>query len=317
MNRGHGRRHLATIVALALAVVLGAGCHGMRPPPGSGGNEQVSGAHQKHLAAQRVVEEVQRDGRVAADVPPELKKSGLRVSTSAGYPPMELFDDDGKSIIGLDPSLARALGNVLGVKATVKNEDFNAQIPGVISGRYDVVMSSVTDNAERRAKATMVDYAEPGQAFIVGKGNPSGVKKPRDVCGKTLSVVDNGSALGYAEDFSKACVKRGAKPAKILKFTGDDDALLQVRSGRADADINDYPVAAYRAATSRGRLDLVAIPGTEAPFGIVVKPSRKDLVDVLRKAMDVLIRTGAYERILRAWDVEDMATDRAKVNGGK
>lgn len=311
-------RGLRLLVAALVAVALGvSGCHGMRPPPGQrAGEGTASQKHKKYLTAKEVVAGLAVRKDIAADIPADLKKSGLKVTTSPGYPPMEMFDDDKETIIGVDPSLARAIGKVLGLKVTVKRETFNAQIPGMLTGRYDMVMSSLTDNAERRAKATMIDYVAPGTAFVVQKGNPAGIHDPGDVCGKTLAVVDNGSALGYAQDYSKACEQKGKKPAKILKFTGDQDALLQVRSGRADADINDYPVAVFHAATSNGRLGTVPIHGTKAPFGIAMLPKRKDAIDVVRRAVQALIDSGAYSKILKAWDVEDMAVKRVTINGG-
>lgn len=311
-------RGMRLLTAALVAVALGvSGCHGMRPPPGQrAGGGKASQKHEQYLAAQKVIKALHARKGVAADVPAELKKSGLSVTTSPGYPPMEMFDDDKETIIGVDPSLARAIGKVLGLRVTVKREDFNAQIPGVLTGRYDMVMSSLTDNAERRAKATMIDYVAPGTAFVVQKGNPSGIRDPGDVCGKTLAVVDNGSALGYAQDYSKACRKNGKQPAKILKFTGDQDALLQVRSGRADADINDYPVAVYHAATSNGRLATVPIHGTNAPFGIAMLPKRKAAIAAVRQAVQALIDSGAYAKILKAWGVDDMAVKRVTINGG-
>lgn len=311
-------RGLRVLVAALVAVALGVtGCHGMRPPPGQRAGDGTSEKHKQYLAAKKVVTGIQVRKDIAADVPADMKQSGLKVTTSPGYPPMEMFDSDGKTIIGVDPSLAKAIGKVLGLPVKVNREDFNAQIPGVLTGRYDMVMSSVTDNAERRAKATMVDYAEPGQAFVVRKGNPSGIEAPGDLCGKTVAVVDNGSALAHATKYSKACKAKGEGAIEILKFTGDQDALLQVRSGRADADINDYPVAAYRAETSNGKLAVVPIPDTEAPFGIVMLPKRKAAHEVVRKAVDELIATGAYKEILEAWNVEQMAITKSTINGGE
>ncbi|MGH3095844.1 MAG: ABC transporter substrate-binding protein [Streptosporangiales bacterium] len=304
----------AALVAFALGVT---GCHGMRPPPGErAGGGAVSQKHKQYLAAKKVVAAIEADAGIAADVPADLKRSGLKVTTSPGYPPMEMFDDDKETIIGIDPSLARAIGKVLGLRVTVKRESFNAQIPGMLTGRYDMVMSSLTDNTERRAKATMIDYVAPGTAFVVQKGNPAGIHDPGDVCGKTLAVVDNGSALGYAQDYNKACRAKGKQPAKILKFTGDQDALLQVRSGRADADINDYPVAVYHAATSNGRLGTVTIHGTKSPFGIAMVPKRKAAIAAVRRAVQALIDSGAYAKILKAWGVDDMAVKRVTINGG-
>lgn len=95
----------------------------------------MSKAHRQGVGARKVLDTITTDKKLAAEVPAKVQKNGLRITTSPGYPPMEMFDDDGTSIIGVDPSLGRAIGKVLGVKVTVHREDFNAQIPGLLTGR--------------------------------------------------------------------------------------------------------------------------------------------------------------------------------------
>lgn len=311
------RRLIRGVVAAALVAALTAGCGG-EPLSGNEDNRQVpvvlDEAPQADQAAS-IINAIQADATLAAGVPPSVKEKGLRVTTSEGYPPMEMFAEDGTTLIGVDPSLARAIARTLGVKIEIANEDFNAQIPGIISGRYDIVMSTMSDTEERRTKVTFVDYAMAGNGFVVRKGNPENITEPADLCDKTVAVVDNGSALKAAEQYSVDCTKAGMPTIEILKFPGDQEAILQVRNGRAAAGINDYPVAAYRALTSDGVLDVVEIKGTAAPVGIAIKPDNAELIKSMQGALNLLISTGRYQEILKAWGCEGMAVTTAKING--
>ncbi|GAA2271394.1 ABC transporter substrate-binding protein [Nonomuraea roseoviolacea subsp. roseoviolacea] len=291
-----------------------AGPDGRRTPGGTTVTLDQAPADDKAAA---IVNAVTPDQALAAKVPDAVRAEGLKVTTSVGYPPMELFASDGKTPIGLDPALARAIARKLGVKVTISDEDFNAQIPGVITGRYDMIMSSMSDTPERQAKVTFVDYVRAGAGMILKAGNPAGVKGPADLCGRTVSVVDNGSSLELAETYDKDCGKAGKSGVTILKFPGDQEALLQVRNGRAQANITDYVVAAYKAADPGQKVEALAVDGTESPWGIGMNPKDEQLVECVRGALDALIASGEYGGILKAWSLEKLAVPSAVVNGGK
>src|SRR3954464_10094115 len=78
-------------------------------------------------------------GAAAAKVPAEIKSKGtLTVAADASYPPDEFIDKDGKTVVGMDADLAKALGAQLGLKVNVVNAGFDGIIPGLASGKYDL-----------------------------------------------------------------------------------------------------------------------------------------------------------------------------------
>ena len=311
---------LASASLLALLATTACGGQSLSSDENAAGDDATSfsaaPAPDEDLA-KSVIDGITPNADLTAALPEEIRAEGINMTTSEGYPPMELLAEDGKTLIGVDPSLGRAIANKLGVKITINNEDFNAQIPGITTGRYDIIMSSMTDNEERRKTVTFVDYVQAGNGWVVKKGNPAGLGDPTTACGKTVAVVDNGSSLALAEGFDKDCKAAGKDGLEILKFSGDQDAILQVRNNRADAGINDYPVAAYRAQTSEDVLEAVAIEGDESVWGIAMKQDNKELIDAVQKALQELIDDGSYEKILGAWNVQQMAIDTATINDGK
>lgn len=282
--------------------------------PGGGKIELTSQPAPELDPAAEVINGIEPDKALAAKLPGDIRSDGLKFSTSVGYPPMEVWAKDGKTQIGVDPSLGRAIARVLGVKITMSDEDFNAQIPGLLTGRYDIVMSSMTDSKEREKKVTFVDYVQAGAGFLVHEGNPQGIEGPDDMCGKTVSVVDNGSSLTFTEGYSKDCTKAGKEPINILRLTGDQEALLALKSGRADLNLTDWVVAASEGADPKHKVDAIQLPGTESPWGIAMNPKNTELISAVQGALDKLIEGGEYGKILEAYNMQGLATEKATIN---
>lgn len=307
------------IVTFAVGSLLLAGCSGQslaetKPAPGNDSAAIQNPVPSGDLAA-GVLKGIAVNKDLAARVPAGIKTDGFKVATADGYPPMEMFDKDGKTMVGIDMSLMRAIGNMWGVKVVIDNADQNSMIPGVASGRYDVVISGLNDTAARREKVTFVDYAKSSGAIIVAKGNPKGIKAPADLCGKTLAVLDNGFYMQLAKGYSDDCTKKGQGAIQILGFASDPEALLQLQNGRADAGMNDFPVGVFRAKEAKGAIEAIEIPGT-ALFGIGIDPTNKELVSLVQDTMTQLMQNGNYGKIFASWDLTGMAIPEATINKG-
>lgn len=311
---------LAVAAASALAL---AGCGASSLESASGPSSDAPGGAKITLTSQPapdsdpaadVINGIKPDKALAAKVPTDIRDKGIHFSSSVGYPPMEVWAKDGKTQIGVDPSLGRAIARVLGVGIKMSDEDFNAQIPGLITGRYDMVMSSMTDSKEREKKVTFVDYVQAGAGFLVKKGNPEGITKPADMCGKTVSVVDNGSSLAFTEGYSKDCTKAGKPEINILRMTGDQEALLALKSGRAQVNLTDWVVAASEAADPKHKIDAIQLPGTESPWGIAMNPDNTEFISAVQGALGKLITSGEYGKILAAYNMQGLATKSATIN---
>ncbi|MFE6736119.1 ABC transporter substrate-binding protein [Microbacterium sp. NPDC057650] len=300
---------------LALAGCGGEPIGGAAADAGSGSKAAATVEIPAGDLAADVLKTLEVDQKLADRVPDSIKKDGLTVATADGYPPMEMFDEDGKTMIGVDMSLARALGALWGVEVKIENSDQNAMVPGVASGRYDVVISGLNDTAARREKVSFVDYAKSSGAIVVPKGNPKGIKGPDDLCGKTMAVLDNGYYMQLAQQFSEDCTKAGKGKITVMGFANDPEALLQLKNGRADAGMNDFPVAQYRVSQSEGALEAIEIPG-EALFGIGIAPDDEDLIALTQDTLNGLMEDGTYGDILGAWDLGGMAIDEATINKG-
>ena len=127
-----------------------------------------------------------RRGREAASLL-DLGKGTLTIGTDASYAPSEFVDTDGKTVVGFDADLAKALGQVLGLNVTLQNAPFGTIIEGVKSGKFDLGVSSFTINPDRMKQVDMVSYYSAGTSWAVPSGNPMGIT-PDNACGKKIAV---------------------------------------------------------------------------------------------------------------------------------
>ncbi|MCX4789305.1 MULTISPECIES: ABC transporter substrate-binding protein [unclassified Streptomyces] len=268
-------------------------------------------------------------GSAAADLlPPEIKAKGvIKVGSDIAYPPVEFKDKSGKTV-GIDPDLGAALGKELGVTFQFENGTFDTLITGLRSKRYDLAMSAMTDTKDRQEGVDsdtkkkvgegvdFVDYFTAGVSIYTKKGDDQGIKTWADLCGKKIAVQRNTVSHDLAKAESKKCA--GGKTIAMETFDNDLEAQTRLRSGGADAGSSDFPVAAYAVKTSGGGKDfqIVGEQVQAAPYGIAVAKGNDQLTKAIQAALDALIKSGEYGKIIAKWGVEAGAVTEAKLNGG-
>lgn len=248
-------------------------------------------------------------------LPEAVRSAGvIRVATDASYAPASYFALDGRTIIGFEPDLAAAMGHVLGVRFKFVNADFQTVLPLLSRHHVDAVISAMTDTPDREKQADFIDYFTAGTAILVQRGNPQGVTDLKDLCGKVVAVEEGTVQVNLLERNQRGCP--GA-PIDIRTYPTNSDALLQLRTGRAAAVLNDYPPAAFATtdAKTRGHYQLASNTQYEpGSYGIAIAKDRTQLRDVLRDTLDQLMHTGDYAEVLHRWSVSDGALQTTSIN---
>ena len=220
---------------------------------------------------------------------------------------------------GIDWDLAQAMGQKLGVRFTFANTTFDGIIPALKAKRFDVIMSAMSDTPERQKEVDFIDYFNAGTSILVKKGNPQNIQSLDDLCGKTIALQKGTTQVDVATEQQGKCTAAGKPKINILTYDKDTEAQLQLRSGRAVADMNDFPVAAYAAQTVGGGNDFEVV-GQQigaGPYGIGVRKDDTQLRDALQGALKAIIADGTYDQILQKWNVAQGALKTAALNGGQ
>jgi polar amino acid transport system substrate-binding protein len=293
---------VARIGVPALTVLVLAGCGSS----GSGTSSTATTASTPSSTA---------NASIAAQVPQAIKTKGtLTVATEAQYAPNEFIASDGHTIIGMDADMMKAIGEVMGLKVEMVNANFEAIIPGLAAGRYDVGASSFTDTKEREKVVNFVDYFSAGISFYAKTSANPGVNELEDLCGKTTAVEKGTVEQEEAEAQSKRCTKEGKKAVSVLVYTGQNAVNLAVSSGRAELGMADSPVVAYQIKQSGGQFKLIGKSYNFAPYGLAI-PKTSGMTQPIYAALKQLIANGTYLKILEKWGIQSGAISAPKING--
>jgi polar amino acid transport system substrate-binding protein len=241
----------------------------------------------------------------------ELKDGSLDIGSDISYAPIEFMDEKTQAPAGMDVDIANAMADVLGVKAKFNNGDFAGLLLALDGKRYDVLMSAMTTKAERKKVVDFVEYFNAGSGIIVSKGNPKGIKSADDLCGKTVAAQESTTQVDFIAGTTdapggqdKKCKDAGKSGITLRTFQTDPEAVQALISGQADAEMADFPVAAYSAQKSEGKLEIVPNQIEPAPYGIAVRKTSTALRDALTKAFAEIKKNGKLDEILKKWNLE-------------
>jgi polar amino acid transport system substrate-binding protein len=179
------------------------------------------------------------------------------------------------------------------------------------------VAAAVTDTVARQQNYDFVDYFQAGQAIVVARGNPEGIQGVEDLCGQSVSVLVSSAQESLLNQFNtEDCA---SDPIQITSLPTDQDALIQVQSGRAVATFTQEPVGRYNASQLAGGNAFEVAndePLFPSPLGYVFGKEDTQLRDAWQAALQSLIDDGTYTDVLTSHELEAGAVDEATINVG-
>ena len=256
---------------------------------------------------------VKKDEKIAKMLPSSVTKDGkLTVGMDTSYAPAEFLAADGKTPVGFDVDIVKALAKTFGLEADPQTSNFDSIIPS-IGSKYDIGVSSFTITPERMKAVDFVSMFKAGSTWVVKKGNPNKVDTS-DLCGKKVAVQTATMQETAANKMAKQCKADGKAEMDVISSKLQTDVTTNVVTGKADVFYADSPVAGYAIAQTDGELETLGKTEGIAPEGIVVKKGDQQMDEALQKALQKLIDDGTYMKILKYWGVQDGAISKPEIN---
>jgi polar amino acid transport system substrate-binding protein len=255
-----------------------------------------------------------------ASIPAEnlVQKNHLLVCTDFPYPPQEFFNENGDPQ-GLDVEIGTEIAARLGLKVQFVNSVFDTIIAAVTSGKCDIIISAMNITTERQKKVSMIPYFKAGQAFVVQKGNPKGIKETLDFCGQSVAAESGTTEADYlqgANDYKGKglpadCKAAGKEAPTVVVTQKDTDALQQLQTGKVVAYASDSPVAAYYTVQHPNDFELAGSIVESVPEGINMSCGLEDCTNApltpVGTAVDAALKSmfadGTYAKILAKWNL--------------
>ncbi|GAB3140113.1 ABC transporter substrate-binding protein [Amycolatopsis sp. NPDC004378] len=307
MARGTQLKAIALLPAFALVgLTMACGAGGS----GAGGVASSSAAPG---ASSGDTGTVAKDDSLAAMVPADVKTDGkIVVGQDQSYPPNE-FQDGGKAT-GFDVDLGTAIGQVLGVQMEFQNSSFDGIIPGIGAKKYEMGISSFSINKDRLQSVDMISYYSAGTSLAALKGNPDGLKAD-DLCGKKIAVQKGTTQVEDLDKKNAACTGSGKPAIEVTQLQAQTDVNLALTAKRVQGELADSPVIDYAVKQTNGQLESVGAPYDTAPYGIVLPKNSGDFGKAVQGAIQKLIDSGAYKKILDKWGLNAAgAVTKSEIN---
>ena len=168
-----------------------------------------------------------------------LDAGKLTIATSPDFPPFENLED-GK-IVGIEIDLMNLICEKLGVQLEIQSMDFDAILPGLATGKYDLGVAGFTATEERKENALFTEaYCLAAISIVVPEG--SSIKGKADLSGKKISCQSGTTAELY-------CQTNGYD---FQSFAQNTDAQMALTTGKVDAWVIDNLTAAEMVAIFNG-----------------------------------------------------------------
>ncbi|MFD4988122.1 ABC transporter substrate-binding protein [Streptomyces sp. NPDC058374] len=308
-RRQTGLFALVTAGALTLTACGGQG-------PADAGGEDLSGTKAgaaASLPTEDVVSGVRKDPAAVKLLPAALRDGGeISLAGSVGSPPSSTYLDDGRTVVGLDRDVADAAAKVLGLDVKREVASFEAILPALGSGKYEVGTGNFGVTDDRRATLDFVTYINDGQGFAVRED--STLKKVTDLtqlCGLNVATGAGTTFEVTLEENRSRCAEKGEKPYEVRTYAEQGALWASLQQGRSDIVMSTINGLRYAVDQQPGLRFLNEFQRLDV--GLAFKKGTP-LAPAFRAAVDRLIEDGTYARILKKWGVTGSALKESRIS---
>ncbi|MDH6433164.1 polar amino acid transport system substrate-binding protein [Streptomyces sp. SAI-144] len=298
----HARNRLLIPFALITAGTL------LLTACGSGADDTATAsARADAIPTTDVVSAVKKNDAAAGLLPSGTTSLTLAVSVS-GQPPGTSILDDGKTLAGQDVDFANAVAKVLGIRLKTEQASFEAILPALDSGKYDLGVGNFGVTDERRRTIDFVTYINDGQGFATRSDSKlTRITDLTQLCGLNVATGAGTTFEATLEDNKHLC----KKPYKVQTYNEQGAIWSSLQQGRSDVVMSTINGLRYAVAHQQGVKFLNEYHRLDVGFAF---KKGTPLAKAFQAAVNVLIKNGTYARILKKWGTEGSATTASRIS---
>ena len=222
-----------------------------------------------------------------------IKEGQLLIGMEIGYPPMEYYDDDGKTPKGFDIELGKAIAASMGLEAKFVDTAWDGIFAGVNTGKYDCIMSAVTINPQRMAAHNFSKpYISNTLAMVLLKNSKITARSPLECTGLDIAYQSETTADDYMRELEENGLKVNHRKYEKVMYCFDELLL-----NRVDVVVTDLLVAYDYIAPANSPFEIVWTSPEDEKFGVCLKKGNDALTGAINAALDELYANGTLQRI--------------------
>jgi len=230
------------------------------------------------------------------DLSPEKTKKPLIVGISINSPPVAYKQNN--KITGLEVEFAQGLANFTGRNLKLVQLNWQDQIPALLSGKTDIIMSGMTITQSRKYRIAFSNpYMVSGQISLIRRVNRH--KFTNGVTNLLNPAIRVGTVTGTTGDLFIQDIKANGERTQFPTSARAVKALLD---NKIDAFVYDLPGNLYLASqyTAEGLLP-VTIPLTREYIAWGVRTDDQELLNAANSYIANLSDKGALIKTIQRW----------------
>ena len=277
------------VFAMAIAACMAASLAAC----GGAGTAETTGA--QTTAAQTTAAEAGETASAEETTPAETKAEAeaaggvLVMATNAEFAPWEYYEGD--KIVGIDPEIAQAIADKLGMTLEIEDMAFDSIIPAVTSGKADFGAAGMTVDEDRMVFVDFTDtYANASQVIIV--------KETSEIAGSAdLAEKKIGVQLGTTGDLLATDL---AGDGNVERYNKGFEAVQALLQDKIDAVVIDSAPANVFVEQSQG-LKVCDEAMSQEEYAIAVAKGNTELLDKINGALKELKEDGTIDAIMNKY----------------
>ncbi|MFH9201521.1 ABC transporter substrate-binding protein [Streptomyces anulatus] len=303
-------RHTALFALITVAALTLTACAEPAGPAG-GGSDRASSKGKTPTTD--VVSKVRKDEAAAKLLPAGVREAGtLRIASSVGAPPGAFYEKDGSTVAGADIDFADAAARVLGLELKREVASFEAILPALGSGKYDLGTGNFGVTDVRRRTIDFVTYINDGQGFAVRED--SELKKVTDLtqlCGLDVATGAGTTFEVTLQENLPRCAEAGRKPYNVKTYADQAAVWISLQQNRSDVVMSTINGLRYAVSQQEGLRFLNEFKRLDVGFAF---KKGTPLAPAFQAAVNRLKEDGTYDRILKKWGTSESAIETSEIS---
>ena len=269
----------ALLLALTLAVFVAACGDDEEEPAGSGAEETPAAAEAEQFPADSTLGKIQAAGEI-------------KIGVKYDVPPFGFKNPQNDEIEGFDVDFGKAIAEKLGVEPRFVEAISDNRIPFLQDGTVDIVLSTMTINAERVQE---IEFSEPyyiarGRILVPQDSDIAGVD---DLAGRKVCT-----ALGSTYEET---IREQAPEADLRLVDTYSECLELVQNGAVDAVSTDDVILTGMIIQDETLKLTEGEPLTTEPYGTGIKKGETEVKEFVDGVLEEYKSGGGWAEAYEKW----------------
>lgn len=233
---------------------------------------------------------------------PDLQGREVLVVTENAYPPLQYLDKDGKAV-GWEYDAMAEIAKRLNIKVTYQTTSWDAMIPAVAEGQYDLGMNGITIREDRMEKVDFSEAYMHSEMRMIARADEARFwDAPSFAADSNLLMAAQAGTTPFYVGVYEVLDGNEENP-RIIKFETFGAGLAALKAGDVDLVLSDSTAATGYVEASEGALKIIGEPLGSEEFGFIMAKD-SELAEPINLAIKSMVADGTLATLNHRWFYE-------------